>query len=48
VQDVRLLVDGMRADGPKARVAKHSHTTLRAEVERRHAAGPRSIVSTTS
>ena len=33
VRDVRLLVDGMRADGHKARVVQHSHATLRAALE---------------
>ena len=33
VRDVRLLIDGMRADGHKARVVQHSHATLRAALE---------------
>jgi len=33
VRDVRLLGDGMRADGHKARVVQHSHATLRAALE---------------
>jgi len=33
VRDVRLLVDGMRNDGHKARVVQHVHATLRAALE---------------
>ena len=33
VRDVRLLVDGMRADGHRSRVVQHSHATLRAALE---------------
>ena len=33
VRDVRLLVDGMRADGHRARVVQHSHATLRVALE---------------
>jgi integrase len=33
VRDVRLVVDGMRSDGHKARVVQHTHATLRAALE---------------